>query len=151
MLGVSLNNMGELLRERGELADAEPYLREALALKVELFGAISTEVTPTQNNLALLLWDTGQPDEAIRMLTLALEGNRQIWGDDHLTVAYNLQTSLRFTWSRINSRTPPNTSKKRFRSKLGNWGKRTQVMRIVVPQSRLASWPGSQRPGHRRV
>jgi tetratricopeptide (TPR) repeat protein len=76
-LAFSLNNLGELLRERGDLDGAEPLLREALAMCRMLyppgpFPAGHPDLAASLTNLGALLRDRGEYARAEALLLEAL-------------------------------------------------------------------------------
>ncbi len=69
---MTLNDLGRVLRERGQEREAEVCLRRALALRRE-YGPGSTETAQSSHNLGLLLWTTGRLAEAEVELRRAIE------------------------------------------------------------------------------
>ena len=51
----SINNLGHLLKDKGDLAAAEPLYREALEVKLETLGRRHPSTLSSINNLGMLL------------------------------------------------------------------------------------------------
>jgi serine/threonine protein kinase/tetratricopeptide (TPR) repeat protein len=64
VLEESLNELGDIERYRGRLAEAEPILNRALELRRKKFGGAHTKVAQTLNNLALIYDEEGKLAEA---------------------------------------------------------------------------------------
>ena len=64
LLEESLNELGDIERYRGRLAEAEPMLNRALELRRKKFGGAHTKVAQTINNLALVFDEQGKLEEA---------------------------------------------------------------------------------------
>jgi tetratricopeptide (TPR) repeat protein len=64
LLEESLNELGDIERYRGRLAEAEPILNRALELRRKKFGGAHTKVGQTLNNLALVYDEIGRLAEA---------------------------------------------------------------------------------------
>jgi serine/threonine-protein kinase len=64
LLEESLNELGDIERYRGRLADAEPILNRALELRRKKFGDAHTKVAQTLNNLALVYDEQGKFDQS---------------------------------------------------------------------------------------
>ena len=60
LLEESLNELGDIERYRGRIAEAEPILRRALELRRKKFGGAHTKVAQTLNNLALVFDEQGK-------------------------------------------------------------------------------------------
>jgi uncharacterized protein HemY len=61
---VSFRNLGNILRERGELEPAEAALRTAVATQRKLFGNDSLEVATSLDALSLVLERQGRAADA---------------------------------------------------------------------------------------
>ena len=64
--------MGNLLRDQGKLAEAEPLFREALVASRSVLGERHPDTLIATNNLANLLQDVGQADAAAPLFYEAL-------------------------------------------------------------------------------
>jgi Flp pilus assembly protein TadD len=82
---TSINNMGQLLHAKGDLAAAEPLLREALEVRRETLGDRHPDTLSSLNNLGVLLKDKGDLAAAELLLCEALKGMREILGKRHAT------------------------------------------------------------------
>jgi len=83
----SLNNLGVLQRESGNLAAAEPLLVESLAIRRRLLGSDDKDVAVTLVELSRLLKDRGRSDEAEAPIREALAIRKRIFGDEHRETA----------------------------------------------------------------
>ena len=79
----SINNLGRLLKEKGDLAAAEPLAREALEGRRETLGARHPNTLSSVSNLGLLLMAKGDLAAAEPLLREALEGRREVLGARH--------------------------------------------------------------------
>jgi serine/threonine protein kinase/tetratricopeptide (TPR) repeat protein len=94
----SLNSMGLLLTNKGDLADAEAYLREALDGSRRTLGDEHPDTLGHVLNTGLLLQAKGQLAESEAYFREALEGFRRVLGDDRsetLTSITAMGASLR--------------------------------------------------------
>jgi non-specific serine/threonine protein kinase/serine/threonine-protein kinase len=80
---TALFMVGRIHAARGEVAQAEPLLRHALALQVDLEGESSEDTVDARNGLAELLVVAGKTDEAETLLRANVEATRRIYGDRH--------------------------------------------------------------------
>jgi len=87
---TSINNLGELLRERGDLDSAEPLHREALDARRETLGDRHSDTLTSISNLSLLLHNKGDLDGAEPFCREALEGKRQTLGDRNVATFITL-------------------------------------------------------------
>ena len=86
-IAQSLNNLGVLLREQGDLAGAEPLLAEGLAMRKRLLGPVHADVAITLVEYARVLQDQGRHDEAEPYLRESLAVRRQVFGEEHRETA----------------------------------------------------------------
>jgi len=84
------NNLGLLLKTKARYAEAEPFMRRALAIDDAIYGPDHPDVAKDLSNLAFLLKDTKRPDEAERMFRRALKIRKAHPGPDHPEVATDL-------------------------------------------------------------
>ena len=95
-----LNQVGLLLLQKAQYADAEPLLRRALAIFEASFGADHPNVARGLSNLALLLRATNRLADAEPLLRRALASDEASFGANHPEVAIrlnNLATLLQAT------------------------------------------------------
>ena len=83
LIAASLNNLGLTLDERGAPADAEPLLREALALWRTHDGDQSEHVAIALHNLAAALRHQGRLNDAVPLLEQSIAIRRRRVGDGH--------------------------------------------------------------------
>jgi serine/threonine protein kinase len=83
----SLNDLGVLHREQGNLSAAEPLLRESLAMRRRLLGPEDKDVAVTLVELARVLVDRGRSDEAEPHIREALAIRRNVFGEEHRETA----------------------------------------------------------------
>jgi tetratricopeptide (TPR) repeat protein len=86
-LAQSLNNLGVLYREQGNVTKAEPLLRESLALRRQLLGSEDKDVAVTLIELARVLNDTGRSSEAEPLIRESLAIRRKVFGEEHRETA----------------------------------------------------------------
>ncbi|CAK9053790.1 unnamed protein product [Durusdinium trenchii] len=71
----ALHRLGQVLRNRGELAEAEAVWRRVLEAREAKWGAKDEETLVTFNNLAAVLYHQGKYEEAEPLYRRALEGS----------------------------------------------------------------------------
>jgi len=86
----TLNDLGVLLRERGDYAAAGPLLRDALAARRRLFGNEHKDVAVTLVELGRVYCDQGLNNLAEPLLREALEIRRAVLGEDHRETATSM-------------------------------------------------------------
>ncbi len=86
-IAVSLNNVGLTLSERGRSAEAEPLLRQALAIWRQQEGRTADVVAAGLNNLADVLRQQARLAEAVPLLEEAIEIRRHTVGSAHPSLA----------------------------------------------------------------
>jgi CHAT domain-containing protein/tetratricopeptide (TPR) repeat protein len=89
-LATSLNNLGFLYQAQGRYADAEPHLREALAMRRRLFKGDHPDVATSMSNLAELYRAQGKYGDAEPLCAEALAMRRRLFRGDHPAVARGL-------------------------------------------------------------
>ena len=94
----SLNNLGVLQRESGNLAAAEPLLVESLAIRRRLLGTETNDVAITLVELGRLLKDRGRSDEAEAPIREALAIRKRIYGDEHRETAVSKSELGQWLW-----------------------------------------------------
>jgi len=80
---TALNNLGQALTEAGELAQAEPIYRRALAIREAEFGQSHPLTGMSLNNLAVLLQRKGQYTAAEPLLRRALAISEYAFGPNN--------------------------------------------------------------------
>ncbi|MBX3594689.1 tetratricopeptide repeat protein [Sphingomonas sp.] len=93
----SLTGLGVALVRRGDLREAEPVLREALTIRLRLFGETSNLTGLAYSNVGLVLMESGRNDEAGNMFLRAVSVLNASGGanpDELVTVMGNLATVL---------------------------------------------------------
>jgi tRNA A-37 threonylcarbamoyl transferase component Bud32/tetratricopeptide (TPR) repeat protein len=86
--------LGATYRELGELSAAEPHLRRALELRRRTLGEEHLETARAMNQLGLLEWRHGRPDQAEPLFRRSLELCRRLLGpDDTETLAYEMNVA----------------------------------------------------------
>merc|ERR1719424_468310 len=78
---TSINNLGFLLKNQGDLDGAEALYREALAASRETLGDRHPSTLTSINNLGLLLKKKADLDGAEALYHEALEAKRETLGD----------------------------------------------------------------------
>lgn len=86
-VAVRLNNLGRLLKDLGEMAEARKCYERATMINEKFFGIDHPLVGTNINNLGLLLQDLGEIGEARRLIERALKIGEATFGPDHPTVA----------------------------------------------------------------
>ena len=82
------DGLGATYQMRGHYAEAEPLLREAVALRLARLDEDAPEVAESRHALANLLLETGRPAEAEPLLEAAAAAYRSRFGPDDPRVAY---------------------------------------------------------------
>ncbi|MEO7795806.1 MAG: serine/threonine-protein kinase, partial [Thermoanaerobaculia bacterium] len=86
----AVENLGQLLNDRGDLEAAEPLYREALAMDQRLFPGDDARVATDLNNLSSLLADRGDLAAGEPVARQALEMRRRLYPGDHEELAESL-------------------------------------------------------------
>ncbi len=82
-VAINLNNLAASLQAKGELQQAEPAYRRALALKQKLFGEEHPDIGISLNNLAVLLKQSGKTNQVQELFAQALIIFEKTLGADH--------------------------------------------------------------------
>jgi len=90
--GHSLDRLGFLYYNSGNLKDGEDYLRRGLQLRREKLGADSADYADSANDLALFLRDTRRLQEAEPLATEAVAVRTRVLGANDPVVAETLET-----------------------------------------------------------
>ncbi|MGE0866385.1 MAG: tetratricopeptide repeat protein [Vicinamibacterales bacterium] len=86
-VGQSLNDLGVLQRQMGNLPASQALLEESLAMRRRLFGDVHKDVAVTLVELSRTLDDRGRGAEAEPLSREALAVRRQVFGDEHRETA----------------------------------------------------------------
>jgi tetratricopeptide (TPR) repeat protein len=90
-----MNDVGLLLMQKAQFAEAEPLFRRALAIDERRYGRDHPNVATRLNNLAQLLQDTNRLTEAEPLMRRALAIDERSFGPDHASVARDLSNLAR--------------------------------------------------------
>ena len=82
-MAKTLNNLGLILRDLGQLPEAREQLERALAISEATFGPQNPEVGKNVNNLGRVLEKLGDGDKARNCYARALEIFHNYYGEDH--------------------------------------------------------------------
>jgi CHAT domain-containing protein/tetratricopeptide (TPR) repeat protein len=91
--GRSLDRLGFFHHQSGNVAEGEKHLRESLQIRETAFGTESLEYAETANDLALLLRDRRQLDEAKALAERAVATRLRLLGANDPLVAESLNTN----------------------------------------------------------
>lgn len=86
----SMNDLGELLTEKGDLALAEELYRSAIEISRRTRGPEHADTAGIMHNLAALLLLKGELEDAERVQRETLAIRRRALGNDHIDVAQSL-------------------------------------------------------------
>jgi eukaryotic-like serine/threonine-protein kinase len=101
-LAQSLNDLGVLRRERGDLADATSMLEDALAIRRTRLGRENKDVAITLVELGRAYEDRGMDVRAETLFREALEIREKIFGDAHRETATSKSALALVLWRRGN-------------------------------------------------
>src|SRR5262249_14519572 len=93
----SLHNLGGLYRDKGDFAAAEPFFRDAVAMRRKVLGNNHPYVVLSLNGQALSLSQQGKLAEAEPLYRESLESTKNLQGAESpatATVLYNLASLL---------------------------------------------------------
>jgi eukaryotic-like serine/threonine-protein kinase len=96
----SLNDLGVLLREKGDYAAAQPYLEESLAMRRRLLGNEHADVAVTLVELGRLYADRGMPERAEPLFLESLAIRRKVLGEEDRETAVSLGQLGLLLWRR---------------------------------------------------
>lgn len=83
---ISNNVMGYVLRGQKKTAEAEPYVRETLAIARRVLGPAHRDTLIYANNLGALLAEMGRPAEAEPLFREVIENGRIALGEENALV-----------------------------------------------------------------
>jgi class 3 adenylate cyclase/tetratricopeptide (TPR) repeat protein len=89
-VAIQLNNLAYLYRAAGRLAEAEPLLKEALAITERALGREHPDIAISLNSLARLYRESGRYGEATSALKEAISISENMVGREHPAVAIRL-------------------------------------------------------------
>jgi eukaryotic-like serine/threonine-protein kinase len=98
-VAASVENVGAIAHQRGELDRAEPLLREGLAMRL-LHGANERTTAATMVSLAHLLKEKGVLEEADSLLAAAIRIQRRALGEHHPQLALSLNNRATLLYER---------------------------------------------------
>jgi tetratricopeptide (TPR) repeat protein len=82
-VAIDCNNLGAILRAKGNFDVALQYAKRALEIDEKVFNANHPTVARDCNNLALILQDQGNLDAALPYIERALRIRQSVLGPDH--------------------------------------------------------------------
>jgi serine/threonine protein kinase/Tfp pilus assembly protein PilF len=86
-LAQTLNDLGVLVRDKGDFSTASKLLAEALAIRRRLLGTEHTDVAVTASELARVARDLGDLKRSETLTAEALRVRRKIYGEEHTETA----------------------------------------------------------------
>jgi class 3 adenylate cyclase/tetratricopeptide (TPR) repeat protein len=89
-VAIQLNNLAYLYRAAGRLAEAEPLLKQALAITERALGREHPDIAISLNSLARIYRESGRYDEAASALKEAISISENMVGREHPAVAIRL-------------------------------------------------------------
>jgi tetratricopeptide (TPR) repeat protein len=105
-LASNLDRLGELYYLAGKYQEAEPPLKESLAIRKDLFGSDHIETAESHNHLGVLYTLKGSYEKAESHLNDAIRIRKQSLGENHPSVAESQVNLASSTLSRIVGTTP---------------------------------------------
>jgi tetratricopeptide (TPR) repeat protein/transcriptional regulator with XRE-family HTH domain len=93
-----LNRAGNYLRERGRYQEAEPLLKQALAIYEQSVEPDHPDMASCLNDLATLYWNQGKYAQAEALFQQALSIREHTLGLEHLDVASSLNDLALLYW-----------------------------------------------------
>jgi tetratricopeptide (TPR) repeat protein len=91
-LAENFNALGLVFKIRGKMAEAEEYVRKAIAIIRAVYGDEHQKLALFINNLADVLSITAKYDEAKQLYAQAMAINTKCLGADHPEVSENLNS-----------------------------------------------------------
>jgi eukaryotic-like serine/threonine-protein kinase len=96
---VARHDLGATFRLIGELKQAEPHLRRAVALRKQVLGHDHEDTLVSQNSLAVLLVALGKREEALPLYVETLKLRKAKLGPDHIHTLQSMSNLGHFYWS----------------------------------------------------
>jgi tetratricopeptide (TPR) repeat protein len=87
IVALNLDNLANLLRDRGDLASAEPLYRQAIGVYQRIVGEDHLGLAAVRADLADLLVKKGRLDEAEALFQRSLDARRRLGDANPLTLA----------------------------------------------------------------
>ncbi len=87
---ITLNDLGKFYYIEGRYQQAEPFLRQAFAIREKALGADHPDTATSLNNLALLYHAQGKYREAEKYFLQALHIRQRVLAPEHPDIARNL-------------------------------------------------------------
>ncbi|HEV2992556.1 MAG TPA: tetratricopeptide repeat protein, partial [Candidatus Angelobacter sp.] len=81
------NNIGQILKEQGDLAGALEYSQRALQIDEQVYGPDHPSVARDANNIGTILKEQGDLAGALEYIRRALKIGEKVYGPDHPSVA----------------------------------------------------------------
>jgi eukaryotic-like serine/threonine-protein kinase len=79
----AMDNLGSVLMQQGQPAEAERWQRQALELQRRVLGSEATDTLNTMTDLANSISEQGRQEEAIRLATKTLDIKRRVLGPEN--------------------------------------------------------------------
>lgn len=89
-ISITLNNLGMTYAFMGSLDESERYLRDALAMDIDLLGLDHAQTLHAMNNLAFTLMDEGRYQEAEELFKSVRDSAENLYGENHYTLGIYL-------------------------------------------------------------
>ena len=86
-VATSANNIGQVLRVKGDLDQALTYARRALQIDEKVYGPEHADVARDANNIGAILYQKGDLDGALTYMQRALQIDEKVYGPEHPEVA----------------------------------------------------------------
>jgi tetratricopeptide (TPR) repeat protein len=102
-LAEVLNDMGTLLWQRGDSAEAEKFYRESLAMNRRLLGEKHPEIANGLENVAMTMSDRGDLEGAEALYWQSILMRRELLGPDHPDVGRTLANLASLQYDRGNT------------------------------------------------
>jgi eukaryotic-like serine/threonine-protein kinase len=87
----SLNDIGAVLLDQGNLADTEKFFRQALDMRRKVLTNGHPDIATSLNNLGVVLLDQSKLDDAGEILREAVTLKKKLYGTEHEEIAASMQ------------------------------------------------------------
>merc|ERR1719269_578275 len=88
---AAVHHLAHALWSQGSPEEAERFFREALELRIKLYGEDHRETVSEKRSLALILQELGQYDEARKLLQEVVALRRVMLGTQHVHTLRSLE------------------------------------------------------------